>query len=340
MLRTLRHILEMIRFSHTVFALPFALLAALMAWDLRAQEEVPNWNWHDLVALQSSAFPRIHALFAVMHWNEVAGILVCMVAARSAAMAFNRLADRNIDAENPRTRMRHLPAGILSVSSVALFTAFSSVAFIGGTALFLPNRLPLVLSLPVLLFLFGYSYTKRFTALAHFWLGAALMLAPICVWIAIRGEVLLMNPMDMLPAVLLGEAVLAWVAGFDIIYACQDVEFDRQAKLKSIPAVLGVAGALRLAAACHLVTVTLLAALFVISRRTHFATFRYVGTIYDRPSLGWIFAGGVAAIAALLTYEHLIVRPSDLTRVNVAFFNINAIISIGLLVVGAIDLLT
>jgi len=340
MFRTVRHILEMIRFSHTVFALPFALLAALMAWDLRAQEEVPNWNWHDLVALQNSALPKLRALIAVVHGNEVAGILVCMIAARSAAMAFNRLADRNIDAANPRTKTRHLPAGILPVSAVVLFTIFSSAAFVAGTALFLPNHLPLILSLPVLLILLGYSYTKRFTALAHFGLGAALMLAPICAWIAIRGEMLLVHPIDLLPAVLLGEAVLAWVAGFDIIYACQDVEFDRQAKLKSVPVVLGVAGALRLAAVCHLLTLILLAALLVISRRMHFATYHFPGSIYDHPSLGWIYGAGVAAISLLLIYEHLIVRPNDLTRVNIAFFNINAIISLGLLVVGAIDLLT
>jgi len=240
-------------------------------------------------------------------------------------MAFNRLADRLIDAQNPRTKTRHLPAGVLSVSSVVGFTLLSSVAFIAATTLFLPNRLPLILSLPVILFLFGYSYTKRFTALAHFWLGAALMLAPVCVWIAIRGELLLAKPIDILPAVILGGAVLGWVAGFDIIYACQDVEFDRQAKLKSIPAMLGVAGALRLAAVCHLATVLLLAALPLVCRQV---------------PLGWVYGAGVAAIAILLLYEHAIVRPNDLTRVNVAFFNINAIISIGLLVVGAIDLLT
>jgi len=325
MLRTLRHILEMIRFSHTVFALPFALLAALMAWDVRAQEQLLSWSYSDILDLRGVAFPKARVLFSVVHWNEIAGIVVCMIAARSAAMAFNRLADRLIDAQNPRTKTRHLPAGVLSVSSVVGFTLLSSVAFIAATTLFLPNRLPLILSLPVILFLFGYSYTKRFTALAHFWLGAALMLAPVCVWIAIRGELLLAKPIDILPAVILGGAVLGWVAGFDIIYACQDVEFDRQAKLKSIPAMLGVAGALRLAAVCHLATVLLLAALPLVCRQV---------------PLGWVYGAGVAAIAILLLYEHAIVRPNDLTRVNVAFFNINAIISIGLLVVGAIDLLT
>src|SRR5205085_7777332 len=134
-----------------------------------------------------------------------------------------------LDANNPRTNSRHLPAGILTVGSVVVFTVISSLAFITGTLLFLPNRLPLVLSLPVLLFLLAYSYTKRFTALSHFWLGAALMLAPLSAWIAIRGPAVLEHPADLLPALVLGGAVLLWVAGFDIIYACQDVDFDRRA---------------------------------------------------------------------------------------------------------------
>jgi 4-hydroxybenzoate polyprenyltransferase len=177
----------------------------------------------------------------------------------------------------------------------------------------------------VLLFLLGYSYAKRFTALAHFWLGVALMLAPVSAWIAIRGEALLTNPADILPAAILGAAVLTWVAGFDIIYACQDADFDRQAKLRSVPATLGIPGSLRLAALCHLVTLALLASLPIMCPQV---------------PLGWIYAAGVAVVAILLIYEHLLVRPDDLTRVNVAFFNINAIISIGLFVVGAIDLLT
>jgi 4-hydroxybenzoate polyprenyltransferase len=177
----------------------------------------------------------------------------------------------------------------------------------------------------VLLFLLAYSYTKRFTALAHFWLGTALMLSPICVWIALRGETLVANPADLLPAVVLGGVVLTWVAGFDVIYACQDVEFDRQARLRSIPAAIGVLGALRLAALCHLGTILLLAALPLVCPQV---------------PLGWIYGAGVAAVAVLLVYEHLLVRPDDLTRVNVAFFNINVVISLGLLIVGAVDLLT
>jgi 4-hydroxybenzoate polyprenyltransferase len=302
MYRTIRHLLEMIRFSHTLFALPFALLAAIMAWTTPVGRDPPP----------------------AFRWSVLVGILFCMVAARSAAMAFNRLADRRIDADNPRTKTRHLPAGTLSTTSVVLFTAISSAIFVATTLLFLPNRLPIVLSVPVLLFLLAYSYTKRFTSLAHFWLGTALMLAPVCVWIAIRGELLLTNPLDILPAIWLGAAVLTWVAGFDVIYACQDADFDRQAKLKSIPAVLGVSGSLRLAAICHIGTLILLATLPIVCPQV---------------PLGWFYGGGVALVALLLLYEHYVVRPDDLSRVNLAFFNVNALISIGLLIVGAIDLL-
>lgn len=306
MFKQLRHILEMIRFSHTIFALPFAMLAAAMAWLI----------------------PTADGDRVEFRWLHLLGILICMVAARSAAMAFNRLTDRKIDAGNPRTAGRHLPAGILNVGSVVLFTVVSSLMFVGGTLLFLPNVLPIYLSLPVLLFLLAYSYTKRFTSLAHFWLGAALMLAPISTWIALRGEVLLTAPADLLPAIVLGLAVLSWVSGFDIIYACQDADFDVGAKLRSVPAKLGVVGALRLAALCHLGTIC---ALFALP---------FADTLGGPPlDLGWIYWCGTAAVSILLIYEHSIVRPDDLTRVNVAFFNVNATVSIGLFVVTAVDLL-
>jgi 4-hydroxybenzoate polyprenyltransferase len=294
-----RHILEMIRFSHTLFALPFALLAAVMAWSENARGTPPiPWRWTDL-----------------------AGILVCMVAARSMAMAANRLADAKIDAANPRTSCRHLPAGILSRGAVLLFAVVCAAAFVAGTLLFLPNRLPLLLSVPVLAFLIGYSYAKRFTALSHFWLGAALMLAPVCAWVAIRGQIVAQHPADLLPAVVLGAAVLLWVAGFDIIYACQDEAFDRPAGLRSAPVRLGVPGALRLAAACHAGMILLLLALpWIFTRFT------------------WIYGAGLFAVAVLLVYEHWLVRPDDLSRVNRAFFNVNAIVSIGLFAVGALDL--
>lgn len=300
MLRRLRDILEMIRFSHTLFALPFALLAAVMAWTRGARQDPPvAWRWQELL-----------------------GIVLCMVTARSAAMAFNRIADWRLDAENPRTRMRHIPAGTLSVTSVIAFAVATSLGFVASTLIFLPNRLPIYLALPVLAFLLGYSFTKRFTALAHFWLGAALMLAPVSAWIAIRGGEVLADPADLLPAIVLGGAVLLWVAGFDIIYACQDVEFDVARGLHSVPARLGVAGSLRLAAVCHLGMVLLLAALPLVY------------------PLGWIYMTGIVAVAVLLAYEHWLVRPDDLTRVNVAFFQVNAVVSIGLFLVASLDLLT
>jgi len=299
MLRRVKYILEMIRFSHTLFALPFALLAAVMAWSRGARQEPP----------------------VAFRWTDLAGILCCLVAARSAAMAFNRLTDHRLDAENPRTRNRHLPTGLLSRGGVAAFAAAASAAFVAGTLLFLPNRLPLLLALPVLAFLLGYSYAKRFTALAHFWLGAALMLAPVSAWIAIRGQFVLQRPADLLPAIVLGGAVLLWGAGFDIIYACQDAEFDREHKLASVPARWDIAGALRIAALCHAGMVGLLALLPLV---------------YNQ--FGWLYGTGVAAVAALLVYEHSLVRPNDLTRVNRAFFQVNAIVSLGLLLVGSADL--
>jgi 4-hydroxybenzoate polyprenyltransferase len=289
MLGRLNDLLGMIKFSHTLFALPFALLGAVLA-----AYTPEGWRGR----------PR-----------DWLGILLCMAAARSAAMAFNRLTDRRIDAMNPRTATRHLPSGQLTVASVGLFTLGCSLAFVASTLLFLPNRWPLLLSVPILLWLLGYSYAKRFTSLAHVWLGAALMLAPIAAWIALRGDL-------RWPPVLLGLAVLFWVSGFDIIYACQDAAFDRAAGLHSIPARLGVRRALRLAAACHAVMIVALLAL---------------GWSYP---LGWLYFVGVGAVAILLAYEHALVRPDDLTRVNVAFFQVNIAISIGLLAFGVLDLLT
>ena len=293
MIRKLRHFLELIRFSHTIFALPFALLAAVMAWQL-----------------------------SPFRWQQLLGILLCMITARSFAMAANRLADRKLDAENPRTAGRHLPAGILSVASVYVFAIACGLAFVFATLLFLPNRQPMYLAGPVLLFVGGYSYAKRFTALAHFWLGAALALSPVAAWIAIRGEAVADNEIDLLPAVVLGGAVLTWVAGFDIIYACQDYDADRRAKLHSLPVRLGIASALRLAAACHVAAIALLACLPLVY-----------------PPLGWIYWAGIAAVAVLLAYEHSLVRPDDLSRVNLAFFRVNAVISLGLFAVATLDLL-
>jgi len=288
-MRRVRDYLELVRFSHTLFALPFALMGAVLAaWGPSGLEGRPR-DW--------------------------LGILLCMAAARSAAMAFNRLVDRDVDARNPRTAMRHIPRGALSPAAVALFTVACSAAFVASTLLFLPNPWPLRLSVPVLLWLLGYSYTKRFTSLAHFWLGASLSLSPIAAWIALRGDL-------AWPPVWLGLAVFWWVSGFDLIYACQDAEYDRSVGLNSVPARLGVAGALRLAAACHAVMVAALVGL---------------GVSYP---MGTVYYAGVAAATLLLVYEHSLVRPDDLDRVNTAFFHVNVIISVGLLAATLIDLAT
>lgn len=285
MQQTIQRFLELIRFSHTIFALPFALLAAVLAWSRPDTE----FRIRDLI-----------------------GILVCMVAARSAAMAFNRLVDRRIDAANPRTAGRHLPAGLLSVRSVVAFTVLSSALFVASTLIFLPRQLPLQLSIPVLLFLLGYSLSKRFTSLCHYWLSAALMLSPIAAWIAIRNEF-------ALPPALIGGVLFFWVGGFDILYSCQDTAFDQGQGLRSIPARFGIPTALRIAAFSHLLTVGMLILL------------------WNTLGLSYFFLSGLLAIAVLLFWEHRLVRPDDLTRINIAFFNINAIISFGILLLGCLD---
>lgn len=292
MFRWLRTMLELVRFSHTIYALPFALLSATMATvvDVREGASVRPLDW--------------------------LGILLCMVFARTTAMAFNRIVDREFDAQNPRTANRHLPRGEVTVGQVAILTAISAALFVTSCSLFVisnDNWLPLLLSFPVLLFICGYSYAKRFTALAHVWLGASLMLAPIAAWIAIRGTV-------EWPPVVLGLAVLTWVTGFDIIYACQDVEFDRKAGLYSIPARWGVRRALLFSALLHAMTVLFLALL---------------PTVFP---MGLVYQIGVVGIAVLLLYEHLLVRPDDLSRVNIAFFNVNAIVSVGILLISWVDL--
>jgi len=245
-----------------------------------------------------------------------------MVFARSFAMAFNRLVDAKFDAANPRTSQRQIPAGKLSRGSVVVFLLGTAAAFVGSTLLFLPNRLPVMLAIPVLVFLAGYSYTKRFTSLAHYWLGAALMLAPICAWIALRGELVSKSPLDLLPAIMLGAGVLFWVGGFDLIYACQDAEIDQKLGLNSIPARYGIKNSLRIAAISHAVMIVPLAALPWVAPEL---------------SLGWGYAVGMITVAGVLIYEHSIVSDKDLGRVNVAFFQANAVISIVLLVSGGID---
>lgn len=294
--------MELVRFSHTVFALPFAILSTLMALAVPLPSgESLHWNWR--------------------HW---AGILLCMVMARTAAMAFNRLVDERLDAANPRTAKRHLPAGLIRRSEAIGLTIFCSVGFVASTLLFWPNWLPLAASLPVLVFLLGYSLAKRFTSASHLWLGIALSLAPICAWVAVRGEAVVAVPSDLNPALLLALALAFWVAGFDIIYACQDATFDRKAGLHSVPAKFGVLGALRIAAGLHAATVVVFAILPWLSPELN---------------LGWLYYSAILGIGLLLLFEHWLVSADDLQRVGIAFFHVNAIISVVVLVAAGCDCL-
>lgn len=298
----LTHWLGLIRFSHTIFALPFAVLAAFLAWSTP-------------LSIGSEQTPPVRV-------GDIVGVLLCMVFARSAAMAFNRLVDHRIDAANPRTATRHLPAGVLSRGSVTAFTAICCVGFVASTACFLPNRVPMFASLPVLAFLLGYSLAKRFTSSAHLWLGVALSLSPICVWVAIRGgQAGVMGDFVHIP-LLLAASIAFWVAGFDILYACQDAEYDAKAGLHSIPGRFGIAGAMRIAAVLHVMMLGFLIALAANG---------------GAAGLGWVFAGAVVLTAGLVLIQHWLVRPDDLSRVNQAFFQTNAFISVVLLVAGVID---
>jgi 4-hydroxybenzoate polyprenyltransferase len=304
-MKTITHYLEIIRFSHTLFALPFAMLAYGMALKLNV-----------------SAIPPIP-----FRSLDIIGILLCMVFARSAAMGFNRLADQQIDAENPRTASRHLPSGILMPKNVLLFVLICSVGFIVSTLLFLPNPIPLFASVPVLLFVLGYSYAKRWTIAAHFWLGAALMLAPLAAWVVVCPvSVLFSNPM---PPLLLGLAVLFWTAGFDLIYAAQDADIDKQQGLYSIPGKYGIAVAFRLSALCHAVAVILWGIL----------------PFFYEPLFGRLYGIGIGLVAVILAAEHYLImpqrnRPINLRRINIAFFQMNVFVSLGLFVVGILELIT
>jgi len=265
---------RMIKFSHSVFALPFALASAAVA----ANGRVP--------------------------WPELPWIVLAMIGARSAAMGFNRLADQAIDARNPRTAGRELPRGLLSRREVWLFVGLSALALVGAAAML--NPLCLLLSPVALLVVLGYSYTKRFTSLSHLVLGLALSIAPVGAWLAVRGR------FD-LPPVVLALAVLCWVAGFDTIYSCQDVDFDRREGLRSLPALLGIRRALTVARLLHVAAVVLLAALYTLA------------------PLHPVYLAGVAAVAALLVYEHSLVSADDLSRVDAAFFAVNGWIAVGYL---------
>jgi 4-hydroxybenzoate polyprenyltransferase len=263
---------RMVRFSHSLFALPFAFTSAALA---ARDGGITAW--------------------------QVLWIVVAMVGARSAAMGFNRLADHWIDARNPRTAGRELPKGVLTRAEVALFVFASAASLVLAAALL--NPLCLALSPVALLIVFGYSYTKRFTALSHLVLGLALAVAPVGAWLAIRGS------FDRVPLVL-ALAVLAWVAGFDTIYACQDAEFDRQEGLHSLPARVGIRASLVIARGLHVVAVVLLASLYWLA------------------PLHPLYLLGVAVIAGLLVYEHSLVSPADLSRVMQAF-NLNGWVSLG-----------
>jgi 4-hydroxybenzoate polyprenyltransferase len=283
LLGRVRVTLEMIKFEHSVFALPFALTGAMLA-----RRGLPSWR-------------------------ELLWIIVAMVAARSAAMTFNRIADLRIDALNPRTRTRALPAGQLSPGFAIGFTIISCALLV--LAAWQLNPLAFKLSPVAIVIMLGYSLTKRFTLLSHFILGLCLGMSPAAAWIALRGDL-------SVSVLLLGAAVMLWVAGFDIIYACQDVEFDHTLGLHSIPRRYGIRAALWVSALLHVGTLVLLV------------------IVAQREDLGWFAGAGLGAVATLLAYEHSLVKPSDLSRVNAAFFTVNGLISILFFLTWAADLLT
>jgi 4-hydroxybenzoate polyprenyltransferase len=280
--RQLKIVLEMVKIEHTIFALPFAFISALLA--LR--------GWPDM--------------------RQIAWILLAMAGARSAAMAFNRLVDLPFDSKNPRTVSRALPQRLVTKGFVIGFIIASSAALVFAASRL--NRLSLILSPLALAIVFFYSFTKRFTWLSHIFLGIALAAAPIGAWIALRGTI------EAAPLIL-GLAVALWVSGFDIIYSCQDVEFDRKESLYSIPKRFGTAAALRISAFFHLIMFGILAILFW------------------KENLGTISYFGLAVVGLLIAYEHSLVRPGDLSRANTAFFTVNGWISILLFLSTMVDLL-
>jgi len=284
--KRLRLTLEMIKFEHSVFALPFALTGALLAW-------------------------REGGLSAPQVWQKLLWIVVAMVGARSAAMAFNRVVDADLDSRNPRTRARHLPAGLLSRSFAWGFVAIAGAAFLLAARQL--NTLCFRLAPVALGIVFFYSFTKRFTSFSHLVLGFSLGIAPAAAWIAMRGS------LDTRILWLTG-AVTFWTAGFDVIYACQDYEFDIEASLFSLPRRLGLAGALRVAQLLHVAMIACLLALVWTLR------------------LGVLSLVGVAAVALLLIYEHSLVKPDDLSRVDAAFFAMNGYVSVLFFVFWAADI--
>ena len=276
--------LSLIRFSHSAFALPFALIALLVA-----TEGGPSLG---LVAL----------------------VILAVVLARSAALAYNQYADRELDATNPRTLNREIPRGAIRPRSALIFALASAVGFL--LTCWLLSPLCFALGFPVLAILLGYSHAKRFTSLAHLWLGLALGLAPMATWVACKGRI----DGGLLPAGLLGLGVLLWVAGFDILYSCQDEDFDRRAGLYSIPVRLGRGPAFRLSALAHLLSALLFTAFGVLAH------------------LGLGYFLGVAITAGLLLWEHRLLWPGNLSRINLAFFTANGLISMTMLVGTCVDL--
>src|SRR5882724_2155989 len=272
----------MIKWEHSIFALPFALCGAMLA---------------------AGGMPAV---------TQLGWIVLCMVSARSAAMAFNRVADAQIDAANPRTSTRAIPAGTLSQKFAVVFVVVSSAVFVLSAAQL--NRLTLYLSPGVLAVVLLYSYTKRFTRWSHLVLGFALGMAPAAAWIGVRGA---LDPRILL----LTAAVTFWVGGFDVLYACQDIEFDRMHALNSIPQALGVPQALVLARTLHLFMLALLVALLLVF------------------GLGKIAMVGVAVVALLLAYEHSLVSADDLSKLNAAFFTMNGVIAVVFFIFVAADLL-
>lgn len=281
-----------IKISHSIFALPWAILATIMAWDLSGRGAIAG---------------------------KLLLIVVCMVAARTVAMASNRLLDAKLDALNPRTARRAIPSGALSHRFYALAMVVCVMLFVagcGGFWLFYKNPWPIVLALPVLIFLSSYPLLKRFSRLCHYYLGAALALAPVCAWIAISGT------LDW-PPVVMAIAVTTWTAGFDIIYACQDYASDVATGVHSVPSKIGIANALWIARFTHVICVAALIALGWFS-----------------PQLNTLYFAGVSSAVALLLIEHSIVKPDDLSKVGLAFFTINGVISLMLGALGIIDVLT
>jgi 4-hydroxybenzoate polyprenyltransferase len=284
--KRLRLTLQMIKFEHSVFALPFALTGALLA--LR----------------ETHLAPRVFA-------EKLLWIVIAMVGARSAAMAFNRILDARIDARNPRTRMRHIPAGILSIGFAWGFVIVSALVFLAAARAL--NPLCLKLAPLALALVFFYSFTKRFTSFSHLILGLSLGVAPAAAWIGVTGS------LD--PRILwLTAAVTFWTAGFDVIYSCQDYEFDRSAGLFSLPRQFGIAAALWIARLFHIVMIACLLALAVSFQ------------------LGWLALAGIGAVVLLLLYEHSLVKANDLSRVNAAFFTVNGYVSVLFFLFWAADI--